>query len=203
MLEVETALAPCIVIAVLVKIFSLARSRWVPSAYPNKPTDQPMPTTLANPSGLNRDLLKDQEFLEELNQRWQLMAAAYRTFVDGWNSYVRDLGNPSIAGRPGMRQIATDRFNSIHDAFVKRVKQFAAAFDGGPTSKATASIEPLVILNPRNTKDMPFVQFTTMNNPAREINLNGKPITLRFVAPIEQTVRETDLPCDVPIGRGN
>jgi hypothetical protein len=70
------------------------------------------------------------------------------------------------------------------------------------TAHGGASIEMVKILAPKNTIDVPFIQFETQGRPARELSTAGKPEKVRFVVPIEQTVREADLPAEVRIGKG-
>jgi hypothetical protein len=60
--------------------------------------------TFSIPSGADRDLQADYQFLQDLNSRWRLMADAYRDFIEGWNTYARDLvvcvGRPGLLNRP-------------------------------------------------------------------------------------------------------
>jgi hypothetical protein len=62
--------------------------------------------------------------------------------------------------------------------------------------------EMLVTRAPENTKDLPLVHFITQNRASAEIVTNGKPRALRFIIPVEQVLRESDLPIEVPVGRG-
>jgi len=64
------------------------------------------------------------------------------------------------------------------------------------------SISMVVARGPENTKDVPLVHFSTLNRVSHEIGLPGEPQTLRFIFPVEQTVRERDLPAEVPVGKG-
>ena len=48
----------------------------------------------------------------------------------------------------------------------------------------------------------PEVRFQTQNSGPRHLMTSGKARALRFVEPIEQVVREIDLPVELPIGTG-
>jgi hypothetical protein len=68
--------------------------------------------------------------------------------------------------------------------------------------RLTESIEMLVTRAPGNTKDLDLVHFSTQGRISVEITTGRKPRALRFIIPIEQTVREPDLPAEVPVGKG-
>ncbi len=68
---------------------------------------------------------------------------------------------------------------------------------------ADAGIEMLVTHSDKNAKDVDFVQFTTRGRAsAKSPNTGRKPRALRFTKPVVQTVREPDLPAEVPVGKG-
>ena len=69
-------------------------------------------------------------------------------------------------------------------------------------SISDSSIEAIMMPGPGNTKAVPFVQFETRGQAARELNIGGKPEKLRFVVPTEQIVSERDLPAEILIGKG-
>ena len=70
------------------------------------------------------------------------------------------------------------------------------------TTLSDVGIEMLITRASNNRKDLPLVHFTTQGRASAEILTDRKPQTLRFTIPIEQTVRESDLPVEVPIAKG-
>lgn len=58
------------------------------------------------------------------------------------------------------------------------------------------------IPSPENTKDSFLVLFSTQGRTTAEIATGKKPRALRFVLPTKQTIRESDLPAEVPVGKG-
>jgi hypothetical protein len=53
-----------------------------------------------------------------------------------------------------------------------------------------------------NTRDPELIQFTTEGRSNREITTPRRLTAIRFIAPVQRTVQESDLPAEVPIGKG-
>ncbi len=71
-----------------------------------------------------------------------------------------------------------------------------------PTPHIDVGITELKIPGPANFSAIHLVQFTTANRSEHHEDTRRRPKALRFLFPMQATVREADLPMDLPCGGG-